>query len=265
MKRIILGAYICSVMLYAEPSVYGNSGYGNSANTKAIASLKRQVAQQKERIAGLTSIIEGLSASVNTLEHVNKQSTQTVENTDSTKLLQDLGTMIDEINENYVSKEELKKVLANKGRSVPTKTKNKNKSKPKDTVEKNRSKESLESKGSAKLYSEGVRLFVKKRYDEAKKRFTLTDEKSYKPAASNYYMGEIAYYTKNYEDAIFYFKKSAGLYDKASYIDVLLLHTAIALEKTGEKVQAKAFYENIIENYEDKKSAAIASEQLEGL
>ena len=44
-------------------------------------------------------------------------------------------------------------------------------------------------------YSEGVRLFQKKRYDEAKKRFVLTDTRGYKPAASNYYLGEIAYYT----------------------------------------------------------------------
>ncbi len=265
MKYIILSAYICSVMLYAEPSVYGNSNYGNSANTKAIALLKRQIAQQKERIAGLTSIIEGLSASVNTLEHASKQSTKADENTNTIKLLQELGMMIDEINENYVSKEELRQILESNGKNFSTKIKEKITNKSKDTVEKSLSKESLKSKGNAKLYSEGVRLFMKKRYDEAKKRFTLTDEQGYKSAASNYYMGEIAYYTKKYEDAIFYFKKSAGLYDKASYIDVLLLHTAISLEKTGEKSQARVFYENIVENYAGKKSAAIARKKLEKL
>jgi len=67
-------------------------------------------------------------------------------------------------------------------------------------------------------------------------------------AASNYYLGEIAYYTKNYQDAYFYFKKSAGLYDKASYIDTLLLHTAISLEKTGDKAQAKIFYQTVIDD-----------------
>ena len=84
-------------------------------------------------------------------------------------------------------------------------------------------------------------------YDDAKKRFTIADAKGYKPAASNYYLGEIAYYTQQYEDAIFYYKKSAGLYDKAEYIDVLLLHTAISLERTGNKEQAKLFYQNIID------------------
>ena len=78
-------------------------------------------------------------------------------------------------------------------------------------------------------------------------------------------MGEIAYYTKKYEDAIFYFKKSAGLYDQASYIDTLLLHTAVSLEKSGDKGQAKAFYENIIANYKGKKSAKIAKDRLKKL
>jgi TolA-binding protein len=78
-------------------------------------------------------------------------------------------------------------------------------------------------------------------------------------------LGEIAYYTKKYEDAIFYFKKSAGIYDKASYIDTLLLHTAVSLEKTGDKGQARAFYENIIENYAGKKTAKIAKERLKKL
>ena len=101
--------------------------------------------------------------------------------------------------------------------------------------------------------------------EKAQKRFEITDAKSYKPAASNYYLGEIAYYTKKYEDAIFYFKKSAGIYDKASYIDTLLLHTAVSLEKNGDKAQAKVFYENIIENYAEKKSAKIAKDRLKKL
>jgi len=123
----------------------------------------------------------------------------------------------------------------------------------------------LSAKAPSKLYSEGVRLFVKQAYDEAAKRFTLTAQKGYKPAASNYYLGEIAYYTKKYDDAIFYYKKSAGLYDKAGYMDVLLLHTAISLERTGNKKQAKLFYENVVESYPGKKAAAIAKRRLKKL
>ena len=250
-----------TLLVHAEPSVYGfgsdepaTDPQTSVSSKSTIASLQQQIAQQNERIDGLTTIIEGLSASINELQQSRGTKASSMDDDPSnTALLKKLASMIDEINANYVSKEELAQALANKS-TVKASVK-------KDT----KSKESLEGTSNAKLYSEGVRHFVKKRYDEAQKRFTITDAKGYKPAASNYYLGEIAYYTKKYEDAIFYFKKSAGIYDRASYIDTLLLHTAVSLEETGDKAQARAFYENIIENYAGKKTAKIAKERLKKL
>lgn len=267
MKRLVEAIFFLSmgtVLAMAEPSVYGNSGGFSSPqktiskNQKKISALKRTIAQQNERIDGLQSVVEGLSATVHELQE-NGQSSKSEQNGDNTALLKELGMMIDKINGDYVSKAELQKALSAKGKYLPS-TKDKSK-----TSESSSKVESLEGKSTKKLYSEGVRLFVKKRYDEAKKRFLLTDTKGHKPAASNYYLGEISYYTKQYEDAIFYFKKSAGLYDQASYIDTLLLHTAVSLEKSGEKAQAKIFYENIIANYKGKKSAKIAKDKLKKL
>ncbi|PHS31535.1 MAG: hypothetical protein COA92_08165 [Sulfurovum sp.] len=259
MKQFVWLLSLSSVIVFAEPSVYGNNQntYSSSVESKNLTSLTRKIAEQNERINGLMSIVEGLSATVNELQY-NTQSSGGMNGDDNTRqLLQDLGVMIDKINVNYVSKKELQKALKSKGAYKASSVKKK--------VSDTERQESLKGKSTAKLYSAGVRLFVKKRYDEAKKRFTLTDTKGYKPAASNYYLGEISYYSKKYEDAIFYFKKSAGLYDKASYIDTLLLHTAISLERTGEKAQAKAFYENIVENYEGKKTASIAKQKLKKL
>ncbi len=249
-----------TVSVYAEPSVYGFgtdeptvNGQTTEGSNASQASLQQQIDQQNERIDGLTTIIEGLSASIHELQQTKTSSTET-NGSSNTALLQKLAAMIDEINANYVSKEELQNALGQKSQVKST---------TKTLPVKN---ESTEGKSNATLYSEAVRYFVKKRYDEAAKRFTITDTKGYKPAASNYYLGEIAYYTKKYEDAIFYFKKSAGIYDdKASYIDTLLLHTAVSLEETGDKGQAKAFYENIIENYKGKKTAKIAKERLKKL
>ena len=262
-RNLFLFLVLSSTALLAEPSVYGFSNLDNGStssqsmvlqNKRTIVALKRQISEQNERIDGLTSLIEGLNATMGELQERGGGSSSMGTGNDNTVLLKELGAMIDNINDNYVSKEELQKILKSKGKYTPF-------SKEKTTI----SEESLDDKPTSKLYSEGVRLFVKKRYSEAKKRFTITDIKGYKPAASNYYLGEIAYYTKKYEDAIFYFKKSAGLYDQASYIDVLLLHTAISLEKSGDKAQARAFYENIVENYQGKKSARIAKEKLKKL
>lgn len=258
-KTVLVTTLIASTLLMAEePSLYGfgtEAVVNDTQNVQltTMATMRQKIMEQEERIGGLTTIIEGLSASMNEMQSGTLQSpTNTTQNNDA--LLQKLAGMIDEINANYVRRDELNKVLAH------TKTT----TKPKATKNVSTSSK-LEKQSNASLYSEGVRHFVKQRYSEAKQRFSITDVKGYKPAASNYYLGEIAYYTKQYEDAIFYFKKSAGLYDKASYIDTLLLHTAISLDNTGEKSQARVFYENIIENYPSKKTAKIAKSKLQKL
>jgi TolA-binding protein len=233
-------------------------------NRKTITVLSRRVGELEMRLEGLTSLVEGLNATIAEMKMSGNMlspssNTGNAANSANTALIKELGVMIDKINASYVSKEELNAAL--KGKKIPSKKV----TSPKTTTKTEPSGESLDGKPTSKIYSEGVRLFVKKRYDEAEKRFMITDKKGYKPAASNYYLGEIAYYTKNYDDAIFYYKKSAGLYDQASYIDVLLLHTAISLEKTGDKAQAKTFYNNIVDNYPDKKSASIAKNKLKKL
>ena len=261
-KIVLVFGSLMSLSLYGE-SVYGFGSTDDSTSfsspsvrpLKTMAAMRQRIIEQDERIDGLTTIIEGLSASLNELRSSRVNQAQANNSESSDTLLQKLAGMIDDINANYVRRDELDSVLGQKNKEV---SKTKQTTHPKE-------KTSLSSKSKAKLYSEGVRHFVKKRYDEAKKRFTITDTKGYKPAASNYYLGEIAYYTKQYGDAIFYFKKSAGLYDKASYIDTLLLHTAISLHKTGEKSQARMFYENIIENYPNKKTATIAKDRLKKL
>jgi len=225
-------------------------------NRKSITELKMKIEELETRVSGMVSLIEGINITIAELK-VNGtlgSSTTTSNGVDNTALIKDLGVMIDKINNSYVTKDELKKTL---GKEI---------SHAEVTLKKNINSNKVEIKNeSSTIYSEGVRLYTKKRYDEAIKRFILTDRKGYKPAASNYYLGEISYYTKNYEDAIFYYKKSASLYAKAGYIDVLLLHTAISLEKTGDKEQAKIFYNNILDNYPSKKSASIAKSKLKKL
>ncbi|MFT7823530.1 MAG: tetratricopeptide repeat protein [Sulfurimonas sp.] len=257
---------LLSLFLMAEPvyesndsefvSSFQEDSYSNTAfhQKPTLVSLKRELKRQKERIDGLTTLVEGLSKTL--FEQQQKKSTA-VEQDSNRELLTKLAEMIDKINREYVSKEELEQILARLEKE------NISSNKPADPVKKKRI--ALEEKSNAALYSEAVRLFGKRRYDDAKKRFLITDKKQYKPAASNYYLGEIAYYTRQYEDAIFYFKKSASLYDKANYIDVLLLHTAVSLEKTGKIEQARVFYRNVIENYGDHKSAKIAKEKLKAL
>ncbi|MCF6205561.1 MAG: tetratricopeptide repeat protein [Sulfurovum sp.] len=254
---ILLRPLLFSVLFISAAMSFGNDLA--EQNRHRIMELQRIVMEQNERIDGLTSLIEGMNAQIAELKMATSHRSGRDENNETVALIRDLGKMIDEINRNYVSKKELQAALAS-GKAVSS-----DKTSSASKGEKGKDASLLSQATPAKLYSEGVRLFVKKRYDEAKKHFLLTAKKGYKPAASNYYLGEIAYYTKQYADAIFYYKKSAGLYDQASYMDVLLLHTAVSLEKRGEKEQAKRFYENVIESYQGRKSASIAKKRLKGI
>ncbi|SFV71127.1 TPR repeat containing exported protein; Putative periplasmic protein contains a protein prenylyltransferase domain [hydrothermal vent metagenome] len=257
-----------SIFSYAETISYDFDDIGVVSSQSSVpinvSGMRQRILEQDERIDGLTTIIEGLSASLNDLHSRsiddNIQTTETKVNEDDTQavLLKKLASMIDDINAKYVTRQEVQGMIRKQSLG---KTEAEIVKKEATQTEKPIAK----NKTTATMYTEGVRHFFKKRYTEAKKQFLLTDKKGYKPAASNYYLGEIAYYSNAPKDAIFYFKKSAGLYGDASYMDTLLLHTAISLAKTGEKGQARAFFENIIATYPKKKTARIAKDRLEKL
>ena len=262
-KIIFLGFMTMASSLYGyEPSVYGAgdidsaSPYGLTKteqavleNKKTLQMLYNRMTEQQRKIDGLTTVIEGQNREILELkEQLEVQTTQITQNTSSQEdnstysMLLELGQTIDHINNTYVSRDELKKVLAG--------------SRPSSSLG------SPVGSNSADTYRKGVQLFSKRSYGAAKARFEQTVAINYKPAASNYYLGEIAYYTHNYKDAVSHYKLSASLYDQASYMDVLFLHTAIALDKSGEKAQARSFYQHVIDTYPNKKSASIARNRM---
>ena len=249
---------VASALYAYEPSVYGAgdidsaSPYGLTKteqsvleNKKTIQMLYNKMTEQQRKIDGLTTIIEGQNREI--LELKEQLSVQGgsggMDSNESYSLLLQMGETIDHINNTYVTKDELKKALAG---SRPSSS---NLGSPLGS-------------NSADTYRKGVQLFGKRSYGAARERFEKSLASNYKPAASNYYLGEIAYYTHNYKDAVAYYKQSASLYDKASYMDVLFLHTAIALDKNGEKEQAKSFYQHVIDTYPNKKSASIAKNRM---
>ncbi|MDD3775147.1 MAG: hypothetical protein PHV08_04205 [Sulfurovaceae bacterium] len=207
-----------------------------------IIMLEQKIQEQNERIDGLTSLVEGLNVKIMELEETNRNQ----DSKNDMKLIQELGRMIDDLNASCVKKDELYKILK-------TNSKTENAIPP------------VRSSTKELTYANGITLFRAKQYDKAQEQFLDAQQQGYKAASTNYYLGEIAYYQKRYKDAIFYYKSSAKLDDRASYIDTLLLHTAISLENTNDKVQAKLFYETIIKKYPAKESAKIAKNKLDGM
>jgi len=270
MKKIILyGFIVLSSLLYGyEPSVYG-AGDIDSANPygltkteqavlenkKTVQMLYNKVKEQERKMEGLTTVIEGQNKEIVSLkEKVNMLSKQLESKKDddnkSYSLLLELGKMIDNINNSYVPREELQKIL--EGINVQSKN---------NASYDNSNTYSMET-NSADSYRRGIELFSRGRYDSAKKFFLQALSENYKSASTNYYLGESSYYTQNYKDAIAYYKQSASLYDQASYMPVLYLHTAISLAKTGEREQAQGFFQYVIDNYPNTKSASLAKKRI---
>lgn len=268
LKKIIFTGLIggLSLLNAYEPSVYG-AGDINSAtpygltqteetvldNKKTIQMLNNRLRELQRKMDGLSSIIEGQNKEVLALkeqlmmkdkdaqyeaERKQKDSNRTY------SMLLELGQMIDNIHNTYVTKDELTQLLSgSRGAGSPVNA-------------------NPISKNAADTYRNGVRLFQKRSYRAAGEHFSQTLADNYKPAASNYYLAEVAFYTYQYSDAVAYYKQSAALYDKASYMDTLYLHTAIALDKSGEKEQAQGFYQYVIDNFPRSRAAVIAKNRM---
>lgn len=157
--------------------------------------------------------------------------------------------LVNDINSNYVTKKEFNKLI-----SLLDK---------KQTAVKKSKQATVTSKKSKKeMLIEAKALFKKDYFTKAKPIFEELISKNYRPAESNFYMGEIDFYRKNYKNALHYFKRSMTLYDKAAYLPKLLLHSAISFEKLGDNENAQNFYSTIVDVYPESNEAKEASKKI---
>ncbi len=204
-----------------------------------LMAMNRIILEQSERLDGLSSLIEGLNASIGAMEAEKKSYIGRIEK---------LEAEVANLRKRVAALESMKKT------SVVSET---------SSVKSSSKKEVKKTKKTpAQIYTQAVRDYMKKRYDNAIEGFEASLEYRYKPAASHFYLGEISYYRKQYDDALFHYKKSAELYDKATYMPVLLLHTGISLQNRGDKDNAKRFLQSVIDGYPDTKAAKIAKQRL---
>jgi len=286
------------LLLSAEPSAFGagdltsSNPYGLTKNEKVLLETEKklktvsnksksqasQLDSLRERIDGLQSIIESLSRKAQSnkinLQNIQHSTDISFENVneyqkrlslsiqENKQAIQEMKTLSSELSKSleaisadYVTKADYNalvknvnsfKILVAKEMKRGTKTQSK--------------KSSLKS---ADLYNRAKANYNKKRYTNAISDYEALIKRNYKPAYSHYMIGEMYFKRKNYANAISYFKKSSSLYSKASYMPNLMLHTAIAMSKTGDKQHAKAFFNAIVQKYPKSKEALTAKNYLD--
>ena len=226
-----------------------------------------QLDSLRERIDGLQDIVETLGRRAHnnkiTLQKIQelqkqkgesegeyqKRLTEIVQK-DSQKIellqsnLLEISKLVDEINANYVSKEEFNSLVQDVNRFKKLVAK-----------ELQGSAKSKKKTDSPTLYNEAKKNFDKRYYTKALEQYHELISRHYKPAYSHFMIGEIYYKRRDYGKAITYYKKSSKLYAKASYMPKLMLHTAISMKKTGDSKHAKAFVQALIQKYPTSKEA----------
>jgi TolA-binding protein len=285
------------LLLSAEPSAFGagdlsaSNPYGLTNSEKVLLATEKKlktVAQKsntqanqldslRERIDGLQSIIESLGRKTHenqiNLHNLQNSTTASFENINEYQKRLALS-----IQENKEAIDEVKTITSKLHESLEalrldyvtradynTLVKDVNSFKllvASELKKKSTQRAKKSSITSAALYNRAKSRFNKKLYTAAISDYQELIKRKYKPAYSHYMIGEMYYKRKDYAKAISYFKKSASLYSKASYMPKLMLHTAISMLKTGDKKHANAFFDAIVVKYPNSKEARKAKEYL---
>ena len=260
-----------------------------SSKLEEINSLVKSI---NGRLEGLESTYEGDSRKLNDLSLKLNQSSDLASNEQASNVNQSdlnslkaaltkLTTIVNKINAEYVSSTELeknmqqfvtreefeavKKAMGIKTPQGSSKTTVEAKEKIVDTTSAVSSVELKTADDKIKFMADAKKDYDAKFYNSAIPKFEKLIEVNYKPAENNYYLGDMLFKRKKYDQAIVHFKKSAMLNDKASYMPTLLLNSAISFENTKDKDNAKNFYSTLIELYPNSQEAKTAKTNLNKL
>ncbi|PID48049.1 MAG: hypothetical protein CR967_01945 [Proteobacteria bacterium] len=246
-----------------------------SALSKQLDDIQFRLSTLEEQMEGVRSVFDGTNERVNGIDrrlarledilgldgnatpfssqisdiqaHVDKNNKiQSSNNKEIKKVIGELGSLIDSINADYVSKKKFSDLESRLNRLEKSKQVSKE---PKKSVPKPKGKSNFE------IFSQAQKLYDKGKISKAKIYFESSVANNFKPAYSNFMLGEIAYKKKQWSSALGYYKKSVELFDKATYMPTLLYHTAISFDKIGDKQNANKFYKALKQGYPSSKEA----------
>lgn len=258
---LILVALLGATSLFsAEQSAFKTK----QAQQEAITNAQADISETKQNIEGLQSVIAGLSE--------NNQKLNIRLNDIDNAIKEDINVQIAQIKKvQEEQNEKLDKLTAAVtalgealGGKKTTKTENKKADSKKAETKSEKAPQTkneqpdFTKQESAVVASNAQKNFGEKKYKEAKAAYEYLVSKNYRPALSNYMLGEIEYAQGNYAAAMPYYKASVNLYDKGDYMPRLLYHAGISSDKIGKKEDANKFYAALKQIYPESPEAKAA-------
>lgn len=236
-----------------------------------LEGINSQYAKSNSRLTQLEINFEAMENNLSTeLQNLKayveeSRKIQDTNNKQIKKILAELSSLVDSINANYVSKDDLNdfNLSANNTLVIPT-SDDKNATSLKENNAsvipvKEKEVKQIDDSWKKKKNNEILDLAIKdlndNSYENSKTKLNYLISKQYKPARANFWLGEIEYKQKKYNNAIAYYKTSSALSTKGDYFPKLLYHTAISLDKIGDPKTANGFYKALKTNYPNSPEA----------
>ena len=287
MKRSIhLAALVAATSIFAEVSVFdaGNinkeNPYGLTENEKVLLNNKKKVDRLdqnigtmqsdvslvQENIEGVKSLLDGINKRILAIEtritelenSLNSQKTKNFNDISNLKSqIKTVQTQHDKDIKNITNALSQLTALIDSNSTKVDMSKVIN-SEPKDKISDNPKYDDIPG---AELLEMADKAYKSKEYLKASEYFASLIKKNYKPAYSNFMLGEIEYFNKNYKNAIPYYDKSVAISQKGNYMPKLLYHTAISFDKIGDTNSANKFYKALKQAYPDSPEAKIAPDR----
>ena len=267
-------ALFWATLSYAEISAFNagninsNSTYGLTQHEKLLKNrldeLNSNYIQLNSTLDSTNERVEGLQS---TFEGINSQYNES--NTKMTQLEQQIITMDEDLKKLNASVKTIRNENKQIKQALSELTQLINAYLSKDIMDSNstndtnatqalpQSEEAWKKQESATILDSALKDFQKESsLQSAKEKFEFLISKKYKPARSNFYLGEIEYKQKNYSGAIVFYQKSVALYSKdTDYMAKLLYHTAISFDKVGDIQRANGFYQALKAQYPESAEA----------
>ncbi len=301
MKFIFSFILLFSVIFAEEPSVFEMQSSVtkkeieelkriNDQQSDRILKLENQIKQLEISLEGLKSIYEGSSSSLKDLndkinsfgnnsnvdDALNSVKEDVVKNTNNIQMLKDsIDSYVKQIQELITNEMHNKqqnnidsnKTSPNSNTNIIKKIIDNNATNPngnKDIID--NSNENIifdkDTTRRSEIFKEARSLTYSKKFDEAIARYKWFIEINYKKAESNYMLGNIAYEQNRYKDAVYYYKESAILDDKAKYMPRLLLNSANSFRVLNDKDNSQNFYNALIDLFPESVEAKEAKKYI---
>ncbi len=227
---------------------------------KLLKRLQSDLAKQNETITAQSAIIEELqkkhSANANLIDQLNSKINDLVALV--TKLNQDIISQLDKLQTNQSTQSN--KINPPTQGTQSHSNANKQQSQAKKPASTQSPATNSATATNKEILDEARKLYRAGSLNEARKLYQKLVDNNYRVASSLYMLGEIAYQKGEFKEAISFYKKSASLDEKASYMPVLLWHTAWAFRYSKDMTNYNKFLDSLVYLYPESEQGKKAKD-----